>query len=83
MTTISALPTAPSRADPSTFASRADAWVAALPTFASETNAVAGEVNAAAAAASASASAASTSAGTASSASATAAAAARPAEDPA
>jgi hypothetical protein len=76
MTTISALPTAPSRADPSTFASRADAWVAALPTFASETNAVAGEVNSNASAASASASAASTSAGTASSASATAAAAA-------
>ena len=76
MTTISALPAAPSRADPSTFAARADAWVAALPTFVSETNTVAGEVNAASAEASDSASDAATSAGAASSASAAAAAAA-------
>ena len=45
MTTITALPTAPSRADPANFRSRADAFMAALPTFATETNTVAGEVN--------------------------------------
>lgn len=46
MTTITALPTAPSRADPANFRTRADAFMAALPTFATETNTVAGEVNA-------------------------------------
>lgn len=45
MTTITALPTAPSRADPANFRSRADAFMAALPTFATETNTVADEVN--------------------------------------
>ena len=45
MTTITALPTAPSRTDPANFRTRADAFMAALPTFATETNTVAGEVN--------------------------------------
>ncbi len=45
MTTITALPTAPSRSDPSTFATRADAWVDAMSTFTTQTNTVAGEVN--------------------------------------
>ncbi len=44
MTTISALPPAPSRADPSTFSDKADAFVAALPTFGTQCNAVASEV---------------------------------------
>lgn len=39
---ISALPTAPSRTDvPAVFSTRADAWVSALATFVSETNALA------------------------------------------
>lgn len=38
---ISALPEAPSRAQPSTFADRADAFLAALPTFRTEANALA------------------------------------------
>lgn len=46
MTTITALPTPPSRSDPANFASRGDAFLAALPTFGSEANAVASEVNA-------------------------------------
>ena len=46
MTTISTLPTAPSRSDPSTFSDRSDALLGALATFVSETNTVAGEVNA-------------------------------------
>jgi hypothetical protein len=46
MTTITALPTPPSRSDPTNFRSRGDAFMAALPTFATETNTVAGEVNA-------------------------------------
>lgn len=49
MTTISALPTPPSRDDPTNFATRGDALLGALPTFVTETNLVAGEVNAAAA----------------------------------
>lgn len=48
MTTISALPTPPSRSDSVTFAARGDAFLAALPTFQSEANLVAGETNAAA-----------------------------------
>lgn len=44
MTTITALPPAPSRADPSTFSDKADAFVAALPTFGTQCNAVASEV---------------------------------------
>lgn len=46
MTTISALPPAPSRADPATFSDKADAFVAALPTFGTQANALASEVNA-------------------------------------
>jgi hypothetical protein len=55
MTTITALPTAPSRADPTTFSARGDAFLGALGTFVTETNTVAGEVstNAASAATSA------------------------------
>ena len=49
MTTISTLPTAPSRADPSTFVARSDALLGALDGFVSQTNLVAGEVNTAAA----------------------------------
>jgi hypothetical protein len=45
MTTITALPPAPNRADPLNFANVADTWVAALPTFGTECNAVAGEIN--------------------------------------
>ena len=48
MTTISALPTPPSRSDSVNFATRGDAFLAALPTFQSEANAVASETNAAA-----------------------------------
>lgn len=47
MTTVSALPTAPSRTDPATFAARGDAWVAALATWTTEVNTVASEINAA------------------------------------
>ena len=46
MTTITALPTPPTRQDPTNFATRGDAFMAALPTFATQVNAVAGEVNA-------------------------------------
>lgn len=55
MTTITALPTAPSRStdDAATFSSKADTFVAALQTFRTETNAVATETNAASAAATA------------------------------
>jgi hypothetical protein len=65
MTTITALPTPPSRDDPTNFAARADDFLGALPTFATETNTVAGEVNTAASSASTSASTATTQAGTA------------------
>lgn len=44
MTTITALPTAPDRSDPTTFSDRGDALLGALATFVSETNTVAGEV---------------------------------------
>lgn len=43
--TITALPTAPSTSDPSTFAARADALIAALSTFVSEANALAVAMN--------------------------------------
>lgn len=56
MTTITALPPAPSRDDANTFASKADTFLSALPTFGTQCNAVASEVNAAAAQASAAAS---------------------------
>ena len=46
MTTITTLPDAPSRTDPSTFSSKSDALLGALATFVTETNTVAGEVNA-------------------------------------
>jgi hypothetical protein len=42
---ITPLPTPPSRADSANFASRADSFLAALPAFATETNATASEVN--------------------------------------
>lgn len=46
---ITALPTAPSTDDPTTFATRMDAWLAAMPTFISETNALAAAMTAVAA----------------------------------
>jgi hypothetical protein len=46
MTTITALPTPPSRDDSANFPARADDFMAALPTFATEANLVAAEVNA-------------------------------------
>lgn len=55
MSTITSLPTAPTRTDPTTFSTRADAWDAALVLLGPQINVVAGEVNAAAAAAAASA----------------------------
>lgn len=45
MSTITPLPTPPQRNDPNNFATRGDAFMAALPTFVTETNTVAGEVN--------------------------------------
>lgn len=45
MTTITALPTPPSRSDPTNFAARGDAFNGALPNFVTETNLVAREVN--------------------------------------
>lgn len=44
MSTITALPTPPSRNDPTNFSARADDFLGALPTFATETNTVASEV---------------------------------------
>lgn len=38
--TITALPTPPNRTDPTTFSARADAWVAAIPTFSNQIAAV-------------------------------------------
>jgi hypothetical protein len=63
---ITPLPTPPSREDPANFATRADAFMAALPDFATETNAVAVEVDNDRIAAAASASTATTQAGLAS-----------------
>lgn len=54
MTTITLLPTPPSRSDPANFAERADDFLGALPNFGNETNAVASEVNGYSASASAS-----------------------------
>lgn len=42
---ISALPTPPTRSDPATFAARGDTFLAALPTFVSEANALATAMN--------------------------------------
>lgn len=53
--TITALPIPPSRQDPTNFSERADAFMAALPTFATETNATAVDVDADAVSAAASA----------------------------
>lgn len=44
MSTITPLPTPPSRDDPTNFSSRADDFLGALPAFATETNTVAAEV---------------------------------------
>ena len=66
MTTITALPTPPSRDDPTNFRTRADAFLSALPTFGTQANALAADVNAAASSASGSASSASASASSAS-----------------
>ena len=55
MTTITTLPTPPSRSDPASFATRADDFLAALPDFGDECNTVAAEVNANATAAEAAA----------------------------
>ena len=60
--TIALLPTPPTRSDPANFAVRADAFLAALPTFAEEANALATDVNARQSQAAASASAAANSA---------------------
>lgn len=49
MTTITALPSPPSRQDPTNFNDRADAFLGALPAFATEVNAVASETNTASA----------------------------------
>ena len=43
---ITALPTPPTRSDPATFAARGDAFMTALPTFATEANALAADVTA-------------------------------------
>lgn len=59
---ITALPTPPSRQDPANFSARADAFLGALPTFATEANALASDVNADEISAAASASSASASA---------------------
>ena len=74
--TISALPTPPSTSDPATFDTRADAFMAALPTHTTETNAASANVYANAVDAASSASAAASSANAASSSAATAVAAA-------
>lgn len=63
MTTVSSLPAAPSRNSPSDFATKADAWVAALGTWTTQVNTVAGEVNTNASTASTAASTATTQAG--------------------
>ncbi len=74
--TISALPTPPSTSDPATFDTRADAFMAALPTHTTETNAASANVYANAVDAASSASASASSANAASSSAATAVSAA-------
>jgi len=44
-TTLTALPTAPDRADPNTFSARADAWVGALERWSAEINDLTTEIN--------------------------------------
>lgn len=66
MTTITALPPAPTRGDAANFAAVADTFVAALPTFVTQANAVAGEVNTAKTAAESAATTATSAAGSAS-----------------
>lgn len=73
---LTPLPTAPDRTDPDTFAERSDAWVSAIPLFATELDALALATDASETAAAASESAAAISAATASSAAASAIAAA-------
>ncbi len=63
MTTITSLPTPPSRDDPTNFSERADGFLGALPTFVTETNALAGELNTASSAATTAATTATTQAG--------------------
>ncbi len=63
MTTITALPTPPSRDDPTNFSARADEFLGALPVFVTETNALGSELNTASSTASAAASTATTQAG--------------------
>lgn len=63
MTTVTPLPTPPSRQDPINFSTRADAFLGALPTFGTELNLVAGEVNTSATSATTAASTATTQAG--------------------
>jgi hypothetical protein len=63
MTTITALPDAPTRADPTNFSAKGDALMTALPTFVTEVNLVAGEINTNATSASTSAGTATTQAG--------------------
>lgn len=65
MTTVTALPSPPSRDDPATFSSKADAFFGAMPTMVTQINTVSGEINS-------NASTASSAAGTASSAASTA-----------
>jgi hypothetical protein len=60
--TITALPTPPSRQDPTNFAIRADAFLGALPAFATQANALASTINTSATTASTAATAAATSA---------------------
>jgi hypothetical protein len=45
MTLITTLPTPPSKSDPANFATRADAFLGALPAFGTQANALASEVN--------------------------------------
>lgn len=78
---ITALPTPPTRSDPANFRTRADAFLSALPTFATEANALAVEVNGYATAAAASQSAAAGSASTATTQASNAAASATLAQD--
>lgn len=65
MTTVTALPSPPSRDDPATFSAKADAFFGALPTLVTQINTVSGEINSNASTASSAAGTASGAAGTA------------------